>query len=45
MKVKDVVILKDVAEDMNDSKDFYDQKNQVLAIIFGTAYLPISNLL
>jgi hypothetical protein len=43
MRVKDVVILKEVADDMNDGKAFMIKENPVLVITFGTVYWPISN--
>lgn len=43
MIVKDVVILKDVADDLNDGKVFHDRRNSVLVITSGTVSLPTWN--
>jgi hypothetical protein len=39
MKIKDVVILKDVADDMNDGKAFYDQRESGVGDYFWDSLL------
>lgn len=40
MMVKDVIILKEVADGLNDGKAFYDKENPVLVITSGIVSSP-----
>jgi hypothetical protein len=43
VKVKDIVILKEVADDLNDGKAFYDQRESGVGNYFWDSLLPILN--